>query len=356
MKLINFIKKYLHVLTTITFTLWGMILRLQVFFKRDYGTDEQCHFNFVLNSSFQPFWQRLSYGAELTTFPGYYLITFPFIKIFQHNKIAVAIPLIITTLLGFYFLYHICKKHLKTYFGFITVFLIYTFNSQLIFHSLELRPYCFLATFGLAVFYYTELIFSGFPHLKKTILIWIFFLFIIIFHAYGLLILIMMMTYFYLMKKNTESYQKNSKKIFVFYLSLLVIGGLIWIWYASGGVKGLHRGTFQYIPHPLSNTMGFLKGIFGNLIGEKNHYIFLLAPIFSFFLCPKDRWSQLKFFLILIVLPISLIFLSDLIFGYWFLQRQFIFTMPLFAFFLGWCLEKTLLSINPFPTSGVGKG
>jgi len=346
----NNIKNYKLPFLALIFTLWGMILRFRLLALRDYWVDEQCHFNFVLNAPFQPFWQRLSYGSELTAFPGYYLLTFPFIKIFQYNKFWVAIPLIISTLFGFYFLYRISIKYLKTYLGFITAFTIYTFNSQLIFHSLELRPYSFLATFGLAVFYYTDLIFSDFSSITKQrkFLIWLFFILIIIFHTYGILILTSITMYFYLRQRKTGYFKENLKDILYFYIFLAIIGGLIWLWYSSGGmgIKGLYRGTFQFIPNPFSTPMGFVKGILGNLVGEKKFIFFFLAPILSFLFCSQKRMEQLGFFFILIVIPIQLILLADVFSGYWFIQRQFIFTMPLFAFFLGWCLDTTLLSLR----------
>jgi len=98
--------------------------------------------------------------------------------------------------------------------------------------------------------------------------------------------------------------------------------------------------TFQYIPNPLVNFVGFLKAIFGNLIGYKSLYFLLIIMLLSLILPHKNRNKQIGFFLLLIVIPITLNLLSSLIIGYWFIQRQFVWVMPFFAFLLGWSVDS----------------
>ena len=75
-------------------------------------------------------------------------------------------------------------------------------------------------------------------------------------------------------------------------------------------------------------------------------YFLLLGAFIPFFLPHKDRFKQLGFLLILILLPIEFIFLSDLWGSYWFLQRQFMWTVPLFAFYLGWCWDALFCQLQ----------
>jgi len=42
----------------------------------------------------------------------------------------------------------------------------------------------------------------------------------------------------------------------------------------------------------------------------------------------------------MVVIPMTVLCLIDLGRRYWFLQRQFVWVMPLFALFLGWCWDS----------------
>ena len=56
----------------------------------------------------RPFWQKIQYiGGDHTAFPGDYLLAYPFVQVFKDNKWGTAIPHIIATIFGFYFLYRI---------------------------------------------------------------------------------------------------------------------------------------------------------------------------------------------------------------------------------------------------------
>jgi hypothetical protein len=94
--------------------------------------------------------------------------------------------------------------------------------------------------------------------------------------------------------------------------------------------------TFDYIPNPQKNFIGFLKGIFGNLVGYKLFYPLMLAIPLSLCLPVKEKFPQLAFFLTLVILPIMMILNVDILNHMWFLQRQFVWVMPLFALLLGW--------------------
>jgi hypothetical protein len=93
---------------------------------------------------------------------------------------------------------------------------------------------------------------------------------------------------------------------------------------------------FDFIPNPFQNFSGFLKSIFGNLVGFKKLYFLLLGMLVPVIFSYKDKFKQLFFLILIILLPLGAIFLFDMVQKYWFVQRQFIWVIPLFAFYLGW--------------------
>jgi hypothetical protein len=108
----------------------------------------------------------------------------------------------------------------------------------------------------------------------------------------------------------------------------------------------LKLNTFDYIQNPFYNIADFLKAIFGNLIGNKSLYLLLMGIIIPFVFFYRDKYKQLLFLLLAIVFPLGLILIFDIIQSYWFLQRQFVWVMPLFAFFLGWTWDVFFLMLR----------
>lgn len=322
-------------LIAIFFSCWGLFLRYQRFGSRDLWIDETV-LTRGISGSFKPFWQRLNYGCELQSFPGNFLILWLPSTIFD-NKWGLAIPHIVSTILGFYVLYLICKLYFKTFLGYLVTFSIVCFNYDLIFHSFELRAYAILPTLALTSFYFAHIITKNKVSTIKKFFMGIFFIFTIMYHTYGILIVSLCFLYFMIQEK-----QPWKNRNFGYITSLFLIGLPIFIWYASKGMDGSPKmEVFKYISNPAVDFVGFLKGIFGNLVGY-NKFYFLLLGMLSVLMFHKDSLKQLGFFLILIVLPIQLKFTADVIKEYWFIQRQFVWVMPLFAFFLGWCWDSCL--------------
>ena len=58
---------------------------------------------------------------------------------------------------------------------------------------------------------------------------------------------------------------------------------------------------------------------------------------------------KIWFLISLVGLPIAFLLFLDIVSGYWFIQRQFIWTMPLFGVFLAWSAESTLRYFVTFP-------
>lgn len=155
-KALNFIKKRYRLLIAVFFTALGLYLRAKRLAGRELWTDELWQLAQTVGP-FKPIWHRINV-TDFTSFPGAYLLNYPFVNIFGIGKWEVNIPNYFIAFLSFYFLYLLCQKYLKTFLGFFIAFLLLCFNGNLIFHSFELRPYAVLPTLSLGSFYFAGLI------------------------------------------------------------------------------------------------------------------------------------------------------------------------------------------------------
>jgi hypothetical protein len=103
---------------------------------------------------------------------------------------------------------------------------------------------------------------------------------------------------------------------------------------------GYPDNTYQYIVSPFVDPVTFSNRVSGDLIGTRILYFLLLGVFFPFILNHKDRVKQMTFLIVAVFLPLLAIWLHDVIKSYWFIQRQFIWVMPLFALFLGWSWDS----------------
>lgn len=286
---------------------------------------------------------------------GELFLFYPLFKFFPYNKWALAIPCLISTIIGFYLLYLICKKYFKSIWGYIVTFGIVCFNATLINHATEIRMYAFLPTLELATFYLfqrlTDLNFE-ISALKKAGVITCFFL-VIWFQVYGILMFGSCLLYFLLSKCKEEGFKAYFRKAVVFTIVVLAIAMPFWIYCIFIGPHLAYKprgggatSVFTYIPNPLYNLSGFLKGIFCNLIGFKKLYFLILGMIAPLIFSYEDRYKQLLFLAVIIIMPLSLIFLLAVVSDYPFIQRYFIWLMPLFAFFLGWTWDSFFIFIR----------
>lgn len=345
---INFIKNNCRILIALFFTIFGLYLRFKQLAGRQLWTDELWQLEKTIGP-FKPIWQRLIV-TDFTSFPGAYLLNYPFVKFFGTNKWAINIPNYFITFFGFYFLYLICQKYLKTFWGYLIAFLIICINPHLIFHSFEFRPYAVLPTLSLASFYFAEMVVSErqLPILKK-ILIGTFFIFAIIYHVFGLMIVGLCLLYFIIIEANKSSYKEVIKRLMPFLLPAGLLGFLLFIWFTSGTIwEEVQKGnwqTFDYYPDPVNDFVHFIRQVSFNLMAQK-HYgqKHLALGIWIILLFPhKDRFKQAGFFLLMILLPIVLILALAIYEKYWFLDRQLIWIMPLYAFFLAWCWDSIII-------------
>ena len=353
--------RYLSPLVTVAICIYALYLRLETLGQRNLWSDELYQLN-LMKGSFINLLQllgRFEHGGYLS---GDYYLIYPFFKIFGYNKWGLAIPHFVATVLGFWLLYLICKRYLKTVWGYIITFSLVCFNATLICHATEIRRYAVLPTLALACFYLSlKLIDRKVTiSIRDKIITGSVFVVTIWFHVYGILMVFLAVLFSLLIKgilpaaysvftkAKSESFDPIIRDILRISLIAVCIAAPLWLISVFGRHLSLPPGvdTFKYIPNPVKDASGFLKAIFGNLVGYKPLYFLLIGGIFPFILPHKERFLQILFVIIMIFIPLAMIFLADLKTNYWFLQRQFIWLMPFFAFFLGWSWDSAIVYLK----------
>jgi len=344
--------RYYQQCIAVFFTCLGLYFRYKALVGRSLWLDETNQFNNTVGP-LKPFWQRLSY-CELTSFPGEYLLCWPFVQIFGMNKWGINIPHILSAILGFFLFYLVCKRYLKSKIGWIIAFSLLCFHRELIFHGFEFRPYAVLPTLSLACFYFSEDIVDRIHVLSKIkqFFIGVLFVSIIVYHAYGAMIVFFCMLFFMSCALDKREVMCMIKDLSPFLIMLALVAIPLFLWYATGnkGINILDASTnkhnydvFRFIPNPVIDIIGFLKGVFCNLVGNKKFYfLFGILPV-ACILPTKERDKQVRFFFLLVLIPILFKLTLDVSKGYWFLQRQFVWIMPLFCFYIGWCWDSVVL-------------
>jgi len=327
-------------------SVWAFYLRYQNLASRELWNDELYQLEMTLGE-LKPFWREQISVGDLSSFPGDYVLTWPFVHLFYPNKWLMAIPHMISTVIGFFLLYHLCKKSYKTIWGYLIAFLIVCHNENLIFHSFELRPYAVLPTLLLASFMISEKLFLHFERfgLTKKIFTALFYSLTIWFHAFGVLIVFFPIVFHLLSNKWDYFFKDRSgQRIFRFILIVMTVSIPIWYWFATGNpfhlsperhyLQGIH--TFAVISNPIDGFWRFFnRTVLYNLVGFKPMY-FLLGALALFIIVPfANKLKKLSFFLIMILLPIETILFAALLNHYWFLVRQYVYLVPVFALFLG---------------------
>ncbi len=350
MALLTFIRqkqKYFRPLFVVLICAYALYLRIMRFGSRDLWQDELRELA-PMKASFINFLKAIPKWEHCSYLSGDHYLIYPFFKLAPNNKWVLTLPHLIATILGFYLLYLICKKYFKTLFGYLITFTIVCFNATLKWHALEIRPYAVLPTLALAAFYLTQNLIEQNTNMtaKKKWAIGIFFIFVLWFYVYGLLILALPLFYFLLDKIALKSFS-ILKDLTKFLLVVFCIAMPLWIFSVFGPHLSLPAvDPFQFTPNPLQNILGFLKAIFGNLVGYKKLYFLLAGIFFPFLFSYKDRLKQVGFLLIMVFLPLELIFFAAVFLKYWFVQRQFVWVMPLFAFYLGWSWDSTICYLS----------
>ncbi len=330
----------------VTFSIFGLVLRLMKLHKHTLWVDEKWQLA-PMRGSFLDLLRALPEREFCSYLSGDYYLIYPFYKLFGSNKWALALPHILFTLAGFYFLYRVCEPYLKTWWGYAVTFGLVCFNATMIFHATEIRTYATLPTLALACFYYSRQIAEGFEAmtLRKTCGIGLFFVIVIWWHVYGILMLMLSLVFH--LWKNQKRFVWTGKNLRLFGWLILIFAAALPLWgYCVLGphfaYNKLHYETFEYIANPLLQPFAFFKSVFANLVGRKALYFLLAGMVFPFILPYKSRYEQMVLLGLFVIIPIQLILISVIRSEYWFLQRQFIWTMPFFALYLGWSWESAV--------------
>lgn len=346
------VKKNFIPFSVVIICMYGLYLRLMALYERTLWADEIYQLS-LMKGSFLDLLINLPACDHGSYLEGDHFLIYPFFKLFSYNKWGLAIPHIIATIIGFYLLYLICKRYFKSIWAYLITFGIVCFNATLIYHSIEIRPYAVLPTLALATFYlFQKIADSGFKlTLPKRIGFTAFFVLVIWFHVYGILMFVSSFIFIILVRylDNHSDFKLYFRKSIGFTAAILIITFPLLLYCVFGPrvpVPKDFNGTFVYIPNPAYNIVGFLKGIICNLIGNKKLYFLFLGIIVPFILSYKDRYKQLLFLFSNVIFPVVILLLVDIVTHYWFLQRQFIWVMPFFAFFLGWAWDSFFLLLE----------
>ncbi|MBF0386303.1 MAG: glycosyltransferase family 39 protein [Candidatus Omnitrophica bacterium] len=329
---------------------YAFYLRLVHLAGHDLWVDELYQIS-QMNGTFFQMVQGLTRSEYCAYLSADYYLTYPFYKIFSMNKWGLAIPHMGATLLGFYLLYLICRRYLKSVLGYVVTFSIVCFNATLIWHATEIRTYAVLPTVALASLYLWLRIIdaNGYLSMGKKVVAGVVFVFILWFHVYGIVMFFFTGLYALLTRVKDKSFFIILKNVAPFVLVVLCLAAPLWLLSTFGphlANPTSNNDTFQFIPSPSRDMIGFLKGVFGNLIGDKRLYFLLLGGVAPFVIPYRQRFHQIIFLIVLVVVPVGTILSGNILTHYWFLQRGFIWVMPIFALFIGWSLESFVLYVK----------
>lgn len=342
--IIKYISKNSVPISVSIICIYALYLRIMVLYGRELWIDERYSLS-LMQGNFLDLLKELKNIGVCGYMLGDLYLYFPFFKIFSYNKWALAIPCIISTILGFWLLYLICKRYFKSIWAYFVTFILVCFNGTLTWHATEIRAYAILPTLALATFYLLQRIADLDFNLsvRKKIFNVIFFVLVIWFHVYGIFMFISSFLFVLLSKYKEKNFNIYFKHSISFAAIILCFAMPFWLYCVFGShqsIAAFSYNIFEYIPNPFSNIIGFLKGIFCNLVGFKKLYFLFLGVFIPLFFSYRDRNKQLLFLFLNVIIPINFILLSDIVIKYWFLQRQFIWVMPFFAFYLGWVWDS----------------
>ena len=327
-------------------SLWGMYVRVDFRQARSLWHDEVYQIE-PMNGSFLDLIKALPRYEFSAYLSGDHYLTYPFYRIFQDNVWGLALPHIMATILSFYFFYLVCKRYLTTTAGWVVTFLVFSSNATLIEKAFEVRAYAMLVLLALVSFYIGRMLDEEefkFDRRKQWPFI-LFYVLLIWFHPYAIAIAFLPLVYFFGLRLGQVSLKAVLWRAVKFFAIVLPIAMPLWIISMFGPHLQVHfspQALFGYIPSPVADPIGFLKGVFCNMMGNRVFYpLFLLFPC-AWMLPRPDRGKQIWFFLVMVIIPVVLMLGMDLATRYYFIQRQFIWAMPFFALLIGWCLESIL--------------
>jgi len=261
------------------------------------------------------------------------------------NKWVLAFPHALAMVASFYVLYRICLEDFETIWGPIIVFLLYTLNSNLVFHALEFRPYAVLPVLALLFYWRSRLALERDVWSFSDRLSWGFLIFLtMLFHFYGILMIGVILTYRVLSSRTPRPLHSLMRRP---WMSTAALAGLlalpIWFYYLLPNVGEIHIfDPFEFGGHGPVRVMAFVLGNLGTVPVRWAWILEVLIVAASLVLpCPgrRDRWLWI---LVVIALPIGVIFFPDWLEHYWFLQRQFVWVIPFWSLLVGQAVEALI--------------
>jgi len=331
MKILQYNGRWTRLMIVCLIIIWAMFVRIDRRIKGELAGDERVQVEFMT----WPVKAMIQNQMGIIQYPGDYLLIWPFYQIFGNNKMALAFPHLFLTGVGFVLLYFMCLRYFQTIWGYLVTFLVTGRNFNLIQHAGEIRPYPVLVTLGIAGFLVTRRLVknknpSDFERLGVSVFIFI----TMTFHFYGAFILFFNYLFHLICSREDEKWGRVLARNLRHYWPALLLTLPLWAYLTFSSDKSYMKwNPYEYIPQGI---VPWLKGVFGNLIGHRKFYFLLAGFVLAMVIPHKNRWAQAVFFIAVILLPIGLIFWSCLNYHYWFIQRLFIWAMPLFAFLLGW--------------------
>lgn len=253
--------------------------------------------------------------------PGHYLLVLPFNLLFPYNKFILGFPGLLSHI-GVFFLIPAAVRKLKLVNekGINIVTLIvragFVLDPTFIFQAMEVRPYSILPLLWIISLLVLSNIFSW----KKSNLFGLFtgiltLIVIIIWHFYGSLMLTSILVYFFLTEKML--FKGKILQLFSILFSIL---------FASPLILFFSKGSFKYD----FDSFEMLK------IAYLNWQSYIYIILFSLIILLGIKYNLIKYklvyaFISLVASPIIIIFLLDIKNHYWFLLRQFAWTiLPLY--------------------------
>ena len=214
-----------------------------------------------------------------------------------------------------------------------------TFNQTLIFHALESRSYSFLPLFALFFLYLSWYAWKS-PVFRWRYLI--FAIFVINYNVYGAIMFSAALFYVILIclwEEWQESRRFNlpdlrSALLKVLKLYGVTIGILLIILSFFPKHFRYDRNVHQFIGPGWSMIRQVFSLLFYcPLIRNFSIPLLVLGTLYLI----RKRWQPIGFALIFVCLPIVVTYGLDLVSGYWFLQRQFVWVLPFWAVFVSAC-------------------
>lgn len=317
---------------------WGFYLRFARFASRELWIDE---IEQVQNITISLSKMLFKYLPNLMGgFPGDWLLTWPLAHL-SANKWIITLPHVIATILGFYYFYRIVADEVLSRIAVVVALTMFVLNRELIFHAFEIRPYAVLPTIALAFYLYAKNIVQT-PDLKLDQKIaWIFsIVFVLLFHSYGIVMVFTFLLYHLLVSRKGTSFWETVRKL----AGPTCLAGLLaspaWCYYGVSSNKyGLD--TFAFCGRGLSKVLSCVFGNLGDFSIRYGWVLSFLIVLGALFI--RDHWQKQRiiFLITIILMPITLIFVPDVVSQYWFVQRQFIWVIPF------WCL-LTAHSVQAF--------